>query len=82
MIGALAALPLPGAKVNQGALPDAGGFDPLQELLWKEPRIEVPVFVFPASGQRLLRVSAQRYNRRGDYEKLAAVLKQQRPQFS
>jgi isopenicillin-N epimerase len=74
MIGSLAALPLPPMPPGPGALPGSGGFDSLQEKLWHEHRIEVPVFVWPAPGQRLIRVSAQRYNRRQDYEKLAAVL--------
>ncbi len=74
MIGALAALPLPGHVAGPGALPGSGGFDPVQERLWARHRIEVPVFVWPEAGRRLIRVSAQRYNRRADYEKLAAAL--------
>ena len=74
MIGALAALPLPGAHFGAGALPGGGGFDPVQDRLWNRHRIEVPVFAWPAAGRRLIRVSAQRYNRRADYEKLAAAL--------
>ena len=74
MIGALAALPLLGNHGGPGALPGSGALDPVQEGLWAKHKIEVPVFVWPASGRRLIRISAQRYNRRSDYEKLAAAL--------
>jgi len=67
MIGALAALPLRDSAATTGP------FDPLQDLLFHEHQIEVPVFAW--QGKRLLRVSAQRYNTRADYERLAAALK-------
>ncbi len=73
MIGSLAALPLPGGVTGPGALPGSGGFDPLQDHLFHAHQIEVPVFSW--SGKRLLRISAQRYNTRADYERLAAALK-------
>ena len=39
-----------------------------------EERIEVPVMPWAPSGGRLLRVSAQLYNERADYEALCAAL--------
>ncbi len=71
MIGALAALPLEDGP--------AGGMsalyvDPLQERLWAEHRIEVPISPWPAPPRRVLRISAQLYNDAADYERLAAAL--------
>lgn len=68
MIGALAAVPLPDAP---SALPR---LDPLQDALLERWGIEVPVFTWPASPRRLLRISAQIYNDRPQYERLAAAL--------
>ncbi|MBS1148307.1 MAG: isopenicillin N-epimerase [Myxococcaceae bacterium] len=79
MIGALAALPLPGREAGPGALPGSGGLDPLQNRLFEEHQIEVPVFAWPGGGQRLIRVAAQRYNRRADYERLARALGKEAP---
>lgn len=69
MIGSLAAIPLPG---EHGELP-YGALDPLQEALFERHCIEVPVVPFPA-GRRLVRISAQLYNERGEYERLARAL--------
>jgi isopenicillin-N epimerase len=69
MIGALAALPLPDA-----AAPIAGP-DPLQDALFREHGIEVPIMPWPATPRRLLRVSAQLYNAPVDYQRLAAALR-------
>lgn len=68
MLGAMATVPLPGAFGGT-----AFDSDPLQERLWGEHRIEVPVFGL-ASGGRALRVSAHRYNAAEDYERLARAL--------
>ena len=76
MIGALAALPLPGLEDGPGALPGSGGLDPLQNRLFEEHQIEVPVFAWPGAGRRLIRIAAQRYNQMADYEKLARALEQ------
>jgi isopenicillin-N epimerase len=75
MIGSLAAVPLPADGSSPFALPSRGRFDPLQERLWERHKIEVPVMGWPAGKGRLIRISAQRYNRRADYEKLAAALR-------
>ena len=74
MIGALAALPLPGSVAGPGALPGSGSLDPLQDHLFTEHQIEVPVFSWPGDGKRLIRIAAQRYNARADYERLARAL--------
>lgn len=73
LVGALAALPLPAGPPRNGAV-DALGIDPLQERLFREHRIEVPVMRWPAPPARLLRVSAQRYNRLDEYRLLADAL--------
>jgi isopenicillin-N epimerase len=71
MLGSLAAVPLPDGR---GPLAEAPWHDPLQERLWFEHRIEVPVFAWPAPPRRLLRISAQLYNSPAEYARLAAVL--------
>jgi isopenicillin-N epimerase len=54
--------------------------DPLHRDLYLRDRIQVPVYAWPASPAvprtplRLLRISAQRYNSRAEYERLAAAL--------
>jgi isopenicillin-N epimerase len=63
-------------------LPDAepastgptGELDPLQEALYSEHRIEVPIIPWPSPPHRLLRISAQLYNTLDDYARLAAAL--------
>ncbi len=73
MIGALAAVPLPDAPA--GELTVAPLFlEPLQDRLLAEAGIEVPVIPWPARPKRLLRISAQLYNSRADYEQLAQAL--------
>jgi isopenicillin-N epimerase len=69
MIGSLASLPLPDARAAR-----VPGLDPLQETLYREHLIEVPVSAWPAPPRRLLRISAQLYNGPSDYERLAAAL--------
>ncbi len=71
MIGSIAAMILPDPET-----PRLTPFspDPLQERLFHEHRIEVPVLPQQTDPKRLLRISAQLYNDRTDYEALAAVL--------
>lgn len=72
LLGSMAAVPLPGrADVRPAALFFG---DPLQDALLERHAIEVPVMSWPAPPRRLLRVSAQLYNTRADYERLAGVL--------
>jgi isopenicillin-N epimerase len=70
MIGALASLPLP-----DGPPHDPPARDELQAALLDRFRIEVPVIAWPAPPRRLLRISAQLYNGRADYERLAGALR-------
>jgi isopenicillin-N epimerase len=50
--------------------------DPLQDDLLARHAIEVPVISWPAFPKRLLRVSAQLYNDRAQYQLLAAALRE------
>lgn len=53
----------------------AGGPEPTTQLrLFREHRIEVPVYYFPKSPRRVLRVSAQAYNDLAQYERLCDAL--------
>jgi len=71
MIGALAAVPLPEATSwTSGRRSD----DHLQQALRDRFGIEVPVPLWPAPPRRLVRVSAQLYNRAEQYAGLAAAL--------
>jgi isopenicillin-N epimerase len=63
LLGSLATVPLPDG-------PD----QVLQETLWTQEAIEVPVFSWPAAPRRLLRISAQLYNTIAQLEVLATVL--------
>jgi isopenicillin-N epimerase len=63
MLGALATVPLPD-----------GSFQALKQLLLEQFKIEVPIVPFPASPQRLVRISAQIYNSLKQYEMLAEAL--------
>ncbi len=80
MIGALAAVPLRDVRDGDwptGQMrPEIGGwsFDPIQQALWERHAIEVPVMPWPSWGKRLLRVSAQLYNDRAQFERLAGVI--------
>ncbi len=68
MIGSIAAVPVPPAAGSDNI------FDPLMAALRHDHSIEVPVFTWPEPPDRLLRISAQRYNRIEDYERLAEAL--------
>jgi isopenicillin-N epimerase len=77
MIGAMASLPVPalprfGAPSAMSALT----LDPLHDALFRDYRIEVPILTCPAHPGRLLRISAQAYNSRRDYERLATGLRE------
>jgi len=72
MIGSLASLSLPDG--DSGSVNELFPFDKLQDRLLKEYRIEVPVIAWPAPPRRLVRISAQLYNRRPQYVALAEAL--------
>ena len=70
-IGSLAAVPIPDGRGGR-----AGERDPQELQLFERFRIEVPIFPWPATPKRLLRISAQAYNGIEDYEKLGAALRE------
>lgn len=74
MVGTLVTLPLPSTPEDS---PDpACTRDPLQETLYSKFKIETSVTVWPASRQRLLRISAHLYNTPAQYARLAHALSQ------
>jgi isopenicillin-N epimerase len=75
MIGSLAALSLPDGSPEPPT--SALYADPLQEALLRTHRIEVPIVPWPAPPKRLVRISAQLYNRPEHYERLGAALRQE-----
>lgn len=72
MIGSLASIPLTDGVPQPTTTPFYA--DPLQERLLAEHGIEVPIVPWPAPPQRLVRISAQLYNRPEQYEHLARAL--------
>jgi isopenicillin-N epimerase len=77
MIGAMASLPVPALpRFGASSATSALSLDPLQDALFRDHRIEAPVLTCPAHPGRLLRISAQAYNTLGDYERLAAALRE------
>ena len=73
MVGSLAAVLLPDGTAEVGWRRP----DPLQARLFDDWRIEVPVMSWPAAPRRLVRISAQLYNRREHYERLAEALRKE-----
>lgn len=72
MIGSLASLPIPDGSPTPPSSPLF--LDPLQDVLLERHGIEVPIVPWPAPPRRLVRVSAQLYNTREEYDTLAEVL--------
>lgn len=73
MIGSIASMPLAdGAATSPGPF----GIDPLQDALYRDHRIEVPVFCWPAAPRRWVRISAQLYNAPVEYRRLADALRE------
>ena len=66
MIGSIASVPLPDSTHPAGSI-----FDPLMEGLRSRWNIETMVFSWPAAPRRLLRISAQQYNRIEEFHRLA-----------
>lgn len=69
MLGSMASLPLPDAD-----RPPPGTLDPLHVRLYREHRIEVPVFPWPAPRGRLVRVSMAAYSTLDEVRALARAL--------
>jgi isopenicillin-N epimerase len=72
-IGSMASVPLPDARENERAAPPLY-IDPLQDRLLARHGIEVPVIPWPGFPKRLLRISAQLYNSREQWQLLAKAL--------
>src|SRR5262249_48961937 len=68
MIGSLASTLLPDGPPSDIAWRQP---DPLQGRLFESWRIEVPVMSWPTAPRRLIRISAQLYNRRDQFANLA-----------
>jgi isopenicillin-N epimerase len=73
MIGSIASVPLPSAFGEPQY--SAKGIDLLQNWLWEEYRIEVPIIPWYHPTSRLVRVSAQLYNHLDQYRYLAEALR-------
>ena len=69
MIGSIASLPVPPADHSGSEI-----FDPLMAALEQRHRIQVPVFIWPAPPNRLLRISAHLYNDESQYHRLAEAV--------
>jgi isopenicillin-N epimerase len=67
MLGAMVSLIIPGAPSRE--LPD-----PLQEILWREEGIEVPVIRWRNPPRRIIRMSAQLYNTEDEFRRFAAAI--------
>jgi len=74
MLGSLASVLLPDGASSEVVW---GRPDPLQTRLFDHWRIEVPVMSWPAPPRRLIRISAQLYNTRADFERLADALRKE-----
>jgi isopenicillin-N epimerase len=73
MIGSLASFPLPDGDGGPSSSPLYT--DPLQDELLEDFEIEVPVIPWPASPNRLVRISAQIYNDRSQFDRLGQALR-------
>lgn len=74
LLGSMASLPLPDGPAA-APLPLPEGEDPLQAALFRQFRIETPVWSWPAPPRRVLRLSAHIYNRPEHYRELAEALR-------
>jgi isopenicillin-N epimerase len=74
-VGSMASVPLPDAREAQQALSPLY-IDSLQDQLLARHGIEVPVIPWPGFPKRLLRISAQLYNSRAQWELLADALRE------
>jgi isopenicillin-N epimerase len=72
MVGAMATVSLPEGYPTEPSPPYY--LDPLQDRLFHEWKIEVPIIAWPQAPKRHLRVSAQLYNTHAEYQRLAEAL--------
>lgn len=72
LLASMAAIPVPGKP--QPVSLGYNSVDRLQEWLYQNYAIEVPVFQWPDSNHRVLRISAQQYNYQEQYERLSQIL--------
>jgi isopenicillin-N epimerase len=73
MLGSMASVPLPQAA--PGSIVATRDHD--QVASWfRERGVEAWLYPWPSAGGMLIRVSAQLYNHEGQYERLAALLKE------
>jgi isopenicillin-N epimerase len=73
LIGSLASVPIPDAA-DSAPQTSPLYMDPLQEKLLRDHSMEVPIIPWPAPPKRILRISAQLYNRESQYVRLARAL--------
>jgi isopenicillin-N epimerase len=71
MVGSIASVCLADSPLKKPAWRQP---DPLQPRLFGEWGIEVPIMRWPAAPKRLIRISAQLYNSREQYVRLAGAL--------
>jgi isopenicillin-N epimerase len=74
-IGSMASMPLPDGG-DAGQITSPFYSDPLQDQLRARYAIEVPIIPWPEYPQRLLRISAQWYNARAQWQLLARALRE------
>jgi len=72
MVGSIASVPLPDGTSSEVAWRRP---DPIQRRLFDGWGLEVPIHTWPAPPRRLVRISAQLYNARDQYVRLADALK-------
>ncbi|KAF4982153.1 hypothetical protein FZEAL_2176 [Fusarium zealandicum] len=70
MIAAMATIPLPDSPGLEQE-----GMLPIQQALWKEHGIVIPVYSWPSYPKRVIRLSVQAYNSLDQYLKLADCLR-------
>jgi isopenicillin-N epimerase len=73
LLGSMITVPLPPAREPW---PEPPAFAPLQDALFHDHRIEVPIFPWPDTSRRWLRITAQAYNDEAEYRRLAGALRE------
>jgi isopenicillin-N epimerase len=68
MVGSMATLPLPAARLSHLSQAD------LNRQLWEQFQVEVPIMPFPDASGYLIRISAQIYNQPADFDRARIAL--------